>query len=105
MPIDDAIYLAWLAWLALGNLPTRIASELDLWDVLMQQAPDVAAQIPAAADRQKDSAVADLDNSNALGAVFRVLLNHENRTRALEGRPAVTLAQFKTAIKVLLNGA
>lgn len=33
---------------------------------------------------------------------FRVLFNHENRIRTLEGRQAVTAEQFKTALKALL---
>lgn len=33
---------------------------------------------------------------------FKVLFNHENRIRALENKPAVTAAQFKTALKALI---
>jgi XkdW protein len=35
-------------------------------------------------------------------AMMKVLFNHENRIRALEGKAAITAAQFITAIKVLL---
>lgn len=34
--------------------------------------------------------------------VGKVLFNHENRIRALEGKQAVTAAQFRTALKALL---
>jgi hypothetical protein len=34
--------------------------------------------------------------------VGKVLFNHENRIRALEGKQAVTAAQFKAALKALL---
>lgn len=34
--------------------------------------------------------------------ILRVLFNHENRVRVLEGKQAVTMAQFRTAIKALL---
>lgn len=33
--------------------------------------------------------------------MFHVALNHENRIRALEGKPAVTAAQFKPALIAL----
>lgn len=33
---------------------------------------------------------------------IKISLNHENRIRALEGKPAITVAQFKTAVKTLL---
>jgi hypothetical protein len=33
---------------------------------------------------------------------FKILFNHENRIRALEGRGAVTAQQFKSAVAALL---
>lgn len=33
---------------------------------------------------------------------FKISFNHENRIRALEGKSAITAAQFKTAVKGLL---
>lgn len=33
---------------------------------------------------------------------FRVAFNHENRIRALEGKAAITAAQFRAALKALL---
>lgn len=38
----------------------------------------------------------------AVGVVFRVLLNHENRIRALESRPQITPTQFRDALKALI---
>jgi hypothetical protein len=35
--------------------------------------------------------------------MLKVLFNHENRLRVLEARPAVTLDQFKTAIRNILG--
>ena len=37
----------------------------------------------------------------ALKKIFQVALNHENRIRALEGKAAVTAAQFKLALASL----
>lgn len=33
---------------------------------------------------------------------LKIAFNHENRIRVLEGKAAVTLAQFKTALRALL---
>lgn len=35
---------------------------------------------------------------------FKVLLNHENRIRVLEGKVQITAAQFKAALTTLLGG-
>jgi hypothetical protein len=37
----------------------------------------------------------------AMKKVFQVALNHENRIRALEGKAAITAAQFKAALASL----
>lgn len=46
------------------------------------------------------------ENDRAIDAVdrvtIRVLFTHENRTRALEGKAAVTMNQFRTALRALL---
>jgi hypothetical protein len=43
-----------------------------------------------------------LDAVDSMDVVeFKVLFNHENRIRALEGKVAVTAAQFKTGIRNL----
>jgi hypothetical protein len=49
----------------------------------------------------KDAAVAQL-NGSTFSALAKVLLNHENRVRSLEGKTAVTMAQFKNGVKALL---
>lgn len=33
---------------------------------------------------------------------LKIAFNHENRIRALEGKPSVTVPQFKTALRALL---
>lgn len=37
-------------------------------------------------------------------ATLKILFNHENRVRALEGRAAVTPAQFLAVLQTLLGG-
>lgn len=89
----DATYQAWLAG---GNTPTRIASEAELGDVLAPyQIRPVAAGV---LDGYKDSQASKL----TIEIVAKVLFNHENRLRALEGKQAVTANQFKTALKDLM---
>jgi len=49
---------------------------------------------------RKDNAVAQLNGG--LDPLAKVLLNHENRIRALESKTPVTMAQFKAGVKALL---
>lgn len=51
-------------------------------------------------DAEKDVKIDALDKT-----IFQVLFNHENRIRTLAGQPQVTVAQFRTAIKGLINGS
>lgn len=57
------------------------------------------------AERAATTARADEERlQNAmLRGIARVLLNHENRLRTLEGKPAVTIEQFKAAVKAILD--
>lgn len=90
---DDATFVAWkLA----GNSPTRIASTDELAEVL-----DGARARPVNADlldRFKTSQASKL----TLELVAKVLFNHENRLRALEGKATVTANQFANALKAML---
>ena len=56
------------------------------WSVRAKTADEVDAIKTAEVDRVQ-------------GVVLKVILDHENRIRAIEGKGAVTAAQFKTAIK------
>ena len=49
----------------------------------------------------KDVAIGQL-NGSTFSALAKVLLNHENRIRALENKGAITMAQFKAGVKALL---
>lgn len=44
-----------------------------------------------------------LADRKILAAGVRVLLNHENRLRALENKPEITITQFRAALKNLLE--
>jgi hypothetical protein len=48
-------------------------------------------------DAAKDAAVDGVD-----AVALRLLMSHENRIRALEGKQAIAAPQFKTALKALL---
>lgn len=92
LPTSD---LGYQAWLAAGNLPSRIASEAELWEVLALQAPEF---LPAAVqDVLKKIQVDKLDLVQ-----MQIAFNHENRIRALEGKAPLTASQFRDAIKALL---
>lgn len=62
------------------------------------------SQAPRPTEAEIEAAV--IPTPNPVDAVDIVLLkiafNHENRIRALEGKQAVSLAQFKVAVKALL---
>jgi len=93
VPAADATYQAWLAD---GNAPSRIASEDELGEVL-----DPYALRPVAAgvlDKYLEKQAGRL----TLEIAAKVLLSHENRLRALEGKQALNASGFKTAIKALL---
>lgn len=93
VPASDATYQAWLAG---GNVPTRIASEDELGDVLApyQIRPAAAGVLDAYKNSQATKLTVEI--------VAKVLFNHENRIRALEGKASVTAAQFKSALKDLM---
>ena len=93
VPIADATYVAWLAK---GNIATRIASEAELGDVLAQY--DIEPTPVAMKEAFKDK-LADKIPTRLL---LEVLFIHENRIRDLEGNPAISKAQFKNALKNML---
>jgi hypothetical protein len=101
VPSAEAVYLAWLA--VPGNFTSRIGSEAELWDLLIDHAPESATNgMPDAVDRRKDRYISQLDDGSAIGIVLRLLFNHENRIRSLASQPQITMAQYKAAIKNLL---
>lgn len=51
---------------------------------------------------QELDAIKESKLPNVEGAQFRVMFNHENRTRALEGKQPVSADTFRAAIKALL---
>lgn len=88
------------AWKADGTLPTRIASEAELWDHLARNVPQIAELIPSALDVLKDR-VLDQMNGNVAGLLFKALYNIDSRLRVLESRPSITQAQFRNGLKAL----
>lgn len=51
---------------------------------------------------QKDEQISTSVNGSGWKIMAIVLLNHENRIRAREGKAAITMAQFKAGVKALL---
>lgn len=58
-----------------------------------------ALTVPEISDR-KDAAIASVNGG--FSPILKVLFNLNNRVRVLEGQAAITLPQFKAAIKALL---
>lgn len=90
-------------WGSDGTLPTNIASEAELGEVLapLRIRPSAAGVLDAYLNTQAIE-VAD-------AVQFKIIFNHENRLRAIEralnlnGNPAnLTPAQARAAVKVLL---
>lgn len=57
----------------------------------------VRSMTAAELDATKDITISAMDK-----VAMQIAFNHENRLRALEGKAAITVAQFKTAIRALL---
>lgn len=85
------------AWLAAGGTPTKILIEADLWDVLALQYP---AGLPSATTAAQNAGKDVEWQSLPLGAK-KLLFNHENRIRVLEGKAPLTLLQFIIAYRLI----
>lgn len=93
VPSNDPTFTDWVAQ---GNVPTAIDSEANLGEVLAPYAiRPVAANV-------LDSYKSVQANQITVATIAKILFNHENRIRALEGQSTITAAQFKAAIKALM---
>lgn len=93
VPISDP---AFLAWKLDGTVPSAIDSEVSLGIVLAQAVvrPVTAGVLDAYTGVQVDGILVQ--------TIFKVIFNHENRIRVLEGKPQITVAQARAAIKALM---
>lgn len=66
------------------------------------QNPPTQAEVDALTTQQLDDAQQEKSLTLDL-LIGKVLFNHENRIRALENKAPITAAQFRTALKALLN--
>lgn len=89
----DATYQVWCSG---GGVPTRIDTETNLGGVLAGR--DVSR--PINANVLAGYQVALVAGVNI--AVFKVLFNHENRIRALEGKGAITVQQAIAGFAALM---
>lgn len=94
VPVADATYNAWLAT---GGTATPIPVEQDLWDLL------TLAGVAIPAGKSTSDAAKNALVSGGINLVIgKILFNHENRIRALEGSAQITVAQFIAGVKALL---
>lgn len=87
---------AYVAWLAAGDRPTRIASEAELGEVLA--AYSVRPVAASVLDGYQDTQSRQL----TLQVVAKVLLWCVNEIRTLKGQQTITGAQFRNFIKGLM---
>jgi hypothetical protein len=93
VPVDDA---AFLEWKADGTLPTNIASEAELGEVL---APHNIRPVSSnVLDAYQDTQARRL----TIEVVAKVLFNVVNEIRGLKGQAPVTAAQFRNYVKGLM---
>lgn len=93
LPLTDVAYVAWLAD---GNLPTRIATEAELGDVL---APHQVRPIAAGVlDGYQDAHSRKI----TLEVIAKLILWLVNEVRTLKGQPTVNAAQFRAFVKGLM---
>ena len=93
LPLTAPVYVGWQQ---AGGVPTRIASEAELGDVLAPYAiRPVAANV---LDSYKDAHSKKL----TIEVVAKVLFNLVNEVRALKGQPAINAAQFRAYVKGLM---
>ena len=81
---------------ATHHAPVRLPDDIQV-DQVVQVWAAAVAKTAQELDADKDRV---LDRYDIL--TFKVLFNHENRIRALEGQSARTAAQFRAALKALL---
>lgn len=92
----------YVAWLAKGNRPTKIATESALFAVLAEQYPDGLPNNADGNDARQRNLIGKL-TAEKVGIVLATgLFYHENRIRALEKKTAITKQQFIDALKALL---
>lgn len=62
-----------------------------------------AVKVASITPEESAAAEAEAFQNALLRGMAKVLFNHENRIRALESKPAITMEQFKAAIKSILG--
>lgn len=90
---DDATYQAWTAD---GTVPTRIASETELGEVLAeyQIRPNATNVLDGYKDRHSRKITIEV--------IAKVLFAYANEIRALKGQQPITAAQFRAYVKDLM---
>lgn len=87
---------AYAAWVAEGNLPSRIASKAELGEVLAPY--QVRPSDTDVLDGYQDAHSRKI----TLEVVAKLLLWLVNEVRTLKGQPTISAAQFRTFVKGLM---
>lgn len=91
---DDKAYLLWLGE---GPLPSTIASDDELHEVLAGHG--LADKAPAASPEKEDELRERTAQAMAAEPYFAVMLDLENRVRTLEGKPEITDDLYRDGLK------
>lgn len=83
-------------WLAAGNVPTRIVSEVELGEVLADY--DLRPAKAQILDAYKDKQARGL----TLAVVAKILFWLVNELQTIKGQPTMTPAQFRAKVKDLM---
>jgi len=93
--------------ISIGDWNVRSSWRIDFKPEATQQQKDAAQSVLNSFDQYDQIAENNYQNDIKINQMDVIMLtitfNHENRIRVLENRPTITLAQFKTAIRLLLN--
>lgn len=98
-----------ISGISIGDWNNRLSWRIDFKIEATQQQKDAANAALASFDQfdqvAEDNYQKDVKINNIDLVLLQIAFNHENRIRVLESRPAVTLNQFKTAVRALINGS
>lgn len=97
--VSNATYRAWLAR---GNRPTPIPTEVKLFAVLAEEAIECLPDNVAGIEARRSNLIGKLTVEKVGIVLATALFYHENRIRVLEKKPAITKAQFIAALKDML---
>lgn len=97
---DIAVVIEGRTYTVPDDMSNRHRRALAEWEAAGNAIGPYVAPPPPTDEERLDAAFFGSDTGKLL---FKVLLDSENRTRALEGKNAISATQYRTALKAVLN--